>query len=137
MNSTEQLSVIYRLYCDRGGARSTLVERLLNIETDVSVTADDQRNEADCYKALYVGSYDSLLTQLHDYLMTSMRGREIDDCDDSFVGLRFLTGITMKAVMLHNANRTTPLAMFANEFDRLDRPEERRRLHARAQARPA
>jgi hypothetical protein len=120
MDERYHLRNIYLLYVDRRGERSPLVEKQIGVGSSATLSLDDRRNEPDSYKCLFGQKVNPLINKLYATLMGSLKGKPFGECGDEFVGLGFLKAATMKAVNLYGADRTTPLALFASEFDRLD-----------------
>jgi hypothetical protein len=134
VNDKTLLRNIYLLYVDRDGIRSAIVENELDYEAPIQISQDYMRNEPYNYKSLFRVGDNPLITQLYRKLLCSMHGKQFEECDDEFAGLAFLKAVIMKALGLYQADHSTHLAKFANEFDRLDIYAVRQKLYALAQA---
>jgi hypothetical protein len=134
VNEQAHLRNIYRLYVEWSRERSALVEAEIGFDESIGISLDDRRNEPESYKALFRDAYSPLIHGLYESLMRSIRSKRFEDCEDEFAGIAFLTAMIMKALGVYQADRSNPLAKFANEFDRLDVLAVKRKLYEMAQA---
>lgn len=136
MNEHYHLKNIYRLYVERSGVRSAFIEDAIEIHPHDQISLDDRRNEPDSYRVLFQGAFSPLVVELHRRLMRGLRGKPLEECEDEFAGFSFLNSAIMKSLAQYRADRASPLARFANVFDRLDEPSVRRTLYESAQLEP-
>jgi hypothetical protein len=97
------------------------------------LTADERRNEPATYAALFSEECRSLPEELYEEAMRMMRGRPLGESGEALQGLAFLQEVAATALWRHRCHVGSTLVSFAREFDRLDVPAERERLHACAQ----
>ena len=131
----DHLLVVYRGYAERTRTRVAFIDQAISCPAEIgSLSDDERRNEPTTYAALFSDECRSFLEDLYEEAMRMMRGRPLVDCEDTVKGLAFLQEVAATALWRHQYPVGDTLASFAREFDRLDVPSERERLHARAQS---
>jgi hypothetical protein len=130
----EHLLLVYRAYVVRTGERVDFLERVMSCPAGFAqLSVDERRNEPATYAALFSNECRSFVEELYQKAMRMMRGRPLGDCDEALKGLVFLQEVAATALWRHRCPVGNTLEAFAREFDRLDVPAERERLHACAQ----
>lgn len=133
MTFLDHLQNMYRLYIERRGARSSLVERRIGLQSVTSPTVDGMRNEPESYRIVFDAANGSFMTDLLESLLNSMKGKRFEECNDELAGLRFVQAISITALSLRQGAPSDRLGKFARDFDRMDVPEIRHKLYNSAQ----
>jgi hypothetical protein len=70
---------------------------------------------------------------LYQAAIMNIRGKRFDECSDGLNALSFLQEVLATAMWKHRCVIGDVLESFVRKYDRLDIPEERRKLHLEAQ----
>jgi hypothetical protein len=134
MTCAKHLLVVYRAYSARTGARVGFLERVISCPADIIQLSDDERrNVPEIYAALFSNECRLFVEELYEKAVSMMRGRPFGDCEEALECLVFLQEVAATALWAYRCPVGKTLESFARDFDRLDVPAERERLHARAQ----
>lgn len=126
---TEILTTIYRARVVRGSTRVPLLEKILRLEMDVALSADDLRNEKINFERLFHGECKAFVGGLYRDTMSRMPGKSYEESEDELCLLAYLQDLVAVALWKHNLEPGDTLEGFARQFDRLDIEAERRRLY--------
>lgn len=130
----EHLNLVYRSWLSRTGSRVEFLEQSVAFsDVTVALSEDDRRNEPTTYAHLFSAECRIFLEGIYDRALEMMRGRPLDACGDVLKGLEFLQEVVATAIWRYRCDVGQKLDAFAREFDRLDVPTERARLHGGAQ----
>ncbi len=130
------LLIIYKLSIERTGLRIAFIERYLATSIDlVNVSEDDRRNLSHIYKTLFSADCHSYFEKLYSDAMKEMGLLSYDQSDEILNGLMFIQETIATALWKYHCDVNQSLESFARQFDRLDLPAERKRLHDLAQER--
>ena len=137
--STTLLLLTYRLYVERTGLRNGFVEGYLASRSPQAVPfnilEDDRRNLPELYKAAFASTRPLQFECLYNDAMEKLRLLPYDQSGEILDGLMFLQHVVATALWKYRCNVGQTLESFARDFDRLDSPVERQRLHQLAQSR--
>jgi len=132
----ELLLTIYELFVQRTGLRIVSIERHLPRSPEPDrLSEDDKRNQPATYAALFSLECRSYMEKLYTDAIGQMNGLPFDRSQDILNGLAFIQEVIATALWKYHCDVGNILESFAREFDRLDLPAERHRLHDRAQQR--
>lgn len=130
----EKLAILYRAFLVRPRKRVAFIEDWLRgCDVQSKPTLDEQRNAPDAFRALFCDECLSELESLYRAAILNIRGRAFESCSDGMKALEFLQDIVATALWRHRCAVGATLEDFARDFDRLDVPDEMRRLHMEAQ----
>lgn len=130
----EALLAIYDLFVQRRQHRLPSLEKHIGHRCrEGRPLIDDERNEPALYAALCGQEGQAYVVGLYESALTAMRGQHFADCSDALECLGFLQEVIATAMWRYGCKCAAVLDAFARDFDRLDLPQEQRRLHAMAQ----
>jgi len=131
---TELLTAVYRMFLQRTNIHSAFIEpHVTNSHEPETFSEDTERNRPSTYAALFSGDCSSHLENLYLEAIQQMNGLSFDGSEDILNGLAFIQEVVATALWRYDCNVGPTLESFAREFDRLDVPAERHRLHSRCQ----
>jgi hypothetical protein len=126
------VSKLYRGVLTDTGKRSPFLEGLLSIDLSEPFTTDDRRNLPHSYSAAFSGEGLTRMEALFEKLLGELRHRPYAQADEIVDAIEFVQGAIMTAWVRHELSVGQRLMDFCKGFDRLDVPEERRRLYGAA-----
>lgn len=130
----KHLLLLYRAFFARTCRRVAFIEQWLSFQGEPPpLSLDETRNEREAYAALFSDKCRAELELLHQAAMREMRGKSYGHSGDVLEALTFLQEIVATGLWKHQCVVGVILEAFAREFDRLDVPDERKRLHGVAQ----
>ncbi len=132
MQPRDSLAKIYALCIDSGWKRVQAIEQYLDRLGPDHVSIDDRRNEHRIYQEL-AEKHRAVLDDLFKQLLHDMRAVRYEHASGILDGLDFLQSVVASTLWKHHFTVGDSLERFAREFDRLDVPDERRRLYQLAQ----
>lgn len=123
------LSVIYRMYVERGGARVPYIEELPGLDITTALRADDWRDEAATYGKLFGEKCENFCKGLFDELREEIANKQFSEAGGALDALQFLQQILATAIWKYSVDPGDHLSDFARDFDRLDVRSEKLRLY--------
>jgi hypothetical protein len=126
----ELLFIIYKLFFKRTGLRIALTERYLSTAIEsFHISEDERRNLPNIYKAIFSADCRPCVEKLYVDAIEEMRNLSYDQSNDILDWLMFIQDVVATAIWKYHCDVGQLLESFARQFDRLDLPVERQRLH--------
>jgi hypothetical protein len=132
----ELLLIIYKLFLERTSMRVAFIERHLATPIESThISADERRNLPGVYEAMFSADCRPYVEKLYADAMKELGRLPYDRSEETLDGLMFIQEVIATALWKYRCDVGQTLESFARQYDRLDLPLERQRLHDQAQDR--